>query len=112
MTQPLTKGQPHEKNNKPAHVIRDGSCKITIWRNIKTDGSHWYECVTARTFSDKDVQLKTTHSFSNAEILRTAELLRLNYNWIRNAIAEDSTDEKVGGRLLPSSETKLKPQAK
>lgn len=70
--------------NKPIHTIRDGALKVTIWQNEKAEGEgFWYEYVPGRTYTDRNDKPKTSHSFSNGDLLRFAELLRLAHHWER-----------------------------
>lgn len=77
-------------SNKPIHTIRDGACKVSIWQNPKSEGNgYWYEVTPGRTYTDASDQAKTANSFSNGDILKTAQLLEEAYRWIRNKKTKD-----------------------
>ena len=80
--------------NKPYHTIRDGACKVTIWRNEKPEGEDfWYEFVPGRTYTDKrDDTVKTSHSFGADDILIISLLLQEAWTWARGQRAKDRTE--------------------
>lgn len=66
-------------HNKPIDTFRDGALKATIWRNAAQDGGVRYTVDLARTYKGSDGQLRDTHSFSGAELLRIALLATQAY---------------------------------
>ena len=80
--------------NKPFHTIRDGACKVTIWRNEKPEGDdYWYEFVPGRTYTDKrDDQVKTSNSFGADDILIIASLMQEARVWLRGQRTQDRED--------------------
>jgi hypothetical protein len=64
---------------QPADVLRDGSLKATIWRNEGEDGP-FYSTSLARTFEDRDGNLRDAHSFSGSDLLKVSELARKAYD--------------------------------
>ena len=82
--------------NKPIHTIRDGACKVTIWRNEKPNNEgFWYEVTPGRTYTDQNDSPKTSHSFSNTDILKMAELMRAAYAFIRVQKAKDQAETQT-----------------
>ena len=64
-------------SNKP-EVIRDGSLKASLWRNQGENGP--YVTVDfARTYTDKDGNIKDSRSFSLNDVLKLSELSREAY---------------------------------
>ena len=68
-------------NQKPTETIRDGRLSASIWPQVTDDQSIFYT-VTFERLYEKDGELKNSHSFSGAELLRIAELSRLAYQKI------------------------------
>ena len=82
-------------SNKPIHTIREGACKVTIWRNDRPDGKgYWYSLNPGRTYTDTNDQPQTASDFSGGDILQIAELMRLGYHWIRQQKAKDASDAR------------------
>jgi len=67
-----------QSNDPPVAVLRDGMLKATIWEN---DGEHgvYYATVFAKSYEDKNGDLKDAHSFTGTDLLRLAELARQAY---------------------------------
>lgn len=61
--------------NTPEDTLRDGSLKASIWRNEGDKGAY-YTTTFARTYEDREGNLKDSHSFSSNDLLRVGELAR------------------------------------
>lgn len=66
------------QNRPPADVIRDGALKATIWENQSEKGAY-FTTTLAKTYEDRNGQLRDTHSLSGNDLLRGSELLRQAY---------------------------------
>lgn len=64
--------------DRPTDTLRDGNLKATIWENHGKNGSY-YTTSFARTYEDKNGNLRDTNSFSGTDLLRIAELAREAY---------------------------------
>lgn len=67
-----------EAPNRPADVLRDGALKASIWRN-ESDKGPFFSTVLAKTYEDRNGNLRDTHSFSGTDLLRVSELARQAY---------------------------------
>lgn len=79
--------------NKPAATLRDGTLKVTIWKNYDEKQKAFYTCELVRSYQDKDDKWKDTSSLSGAELLRGANLLQNAYNTILQMKAQDKAED-------------------
>jgi len=70
--------QDRSQPKQPVDTIRDGNLKASIWRN-EGDKGPFYATEFARTYKDKDGNLRDTHSFIDSDQLKIAELARKSY---------------------------------
>lgn len=66
-------------NKAPEDTLRDAHLKASIWRNEGEKGAY-YTTTLARTYKDEQGNPRDTHSFSNNDLLRVAELARGAYS--------------------------------
>ncbi len=86
-----------DQARQPADVIRDGSLKATIWRNEGEDGP-FYSTSLARTFEDRDGNLRDAHSFSGSDLLKVSELARKAYDRTAELRREEFKQERQAER--------------
>jgi len=67
-------------SNKPAHEIRFGSMKATIWANETGYGKR-YSVTPGRLYKDGK-QWKTTDSFDRDDLLLLAKVVDAAHSWI------------------------------
>jgi len=86
-------------NKKPAHTIRLGYIKATIWRNTVTKDKKertLYNTTIRRTYKDGD-GLKDTDSFGRDDLLLVAKVADLAHTWVceelRKQREEDDGEE-------------------
>ena len=60
---------------RPVETVREGRLKASIWRNEAESGAY-HSISLARTYSDKDGQLRDTQSFRAKDMLPLSELAR------------------------------------
>ncbi len=65
---------------RPAHEIRLGRIKATIWAN-QSDNGTWYNVNLSRSYKDGD-EWKSTTSFGRDELLTVAKVADLANSWI------------------------------
>ncbi|MBL4839071.1 MAG: hypothetical protein JKY34_16000 [Kordiimonadaceae bacterium] len=65
-----------EKNNGPVDTLRDGALKATIWKR-EGEKRDYFTTSFAKTYQDKEGNLKDGHSFGSNDLLGVAELARL-----------------------------------
>ncbi|MEM7651525.1 MAG: hypothetical protein AAF204_05535 [Pseudomonadota bacterium] len=62
----------------PADVLRDGALKATIWQNEGEKGPY-FTTKLAKTYEDKNGNIRDTDNFGQNDLLRIAELARSAY---------------------------------
>ncbi len=82
--------------NKPEDILRDGSLKASIWRN-EGDKGPYFTTTLAKTYEDRDGNLRDTHSFNGADLLRISELSRQAYTR-SNELYRECTQSHDNGR--------------
>jgi hypothetical protein len=80
-------------SNTPAHKLKDGALRVTIWRNTSDKGT-FYTATPSRGYKSGDDPWKETDSLNNDDILPMTELLREAYAWIRNERRADAKARK------------------
>ena len=86
---------------KPAHEIKLGKIRATIWANDSEDGI-WFSVSVARSYK-VDSNWKESTSFSRDDLPIAVKALELAYSWIwrkqlRLKQAEKSATSNVKGR--------------
>ena len=70
-------------NNKPAHEIRFGQIKATIWENDTENGTR-FSVTLAKVYKDGD-DWKETKSFSRNDLLAVSHVSQLAATWVNEA---------------------------
>jgi len=71
----------HENDKqRPAHEIRLGRIKATIWANQNDNGT-WYNVTLSRNYKDGD-EWKSSASFGRDELLTVAKAADMANTWI------------------------------
>jgi hypothetical protein len=81
------------KKSKPAHEIRLGSIKATIWQNQSENGVR-YNVSISRSYRDGDVW-KDTQSFGRDDLPRVAKCADLAYEWIFTKSSTTAEEDAV-----------------
>ena len=88
---------------RPAHEIRLGRIKATIWANQGDNGS-WYNVVLSRNYKDGD-EWKSSSSFGRDELLTVAKVADLANTWIHQNQNQDANGngngDDAGGEDIP-----------
>jgi hypothetical protein len=71
------------ESNKPAHEIRHGGLRVTIWGN-KTEAGIRYNVTQEKSYKDGE-QWKQTQSYGSADLLVLARMLEQAFDWINAA---------------------------
>jgi len=71
--------QAPQRGNGPADTLRDGPLKASIWHREVKD-KDYFNTEFAKTYKDKDGELKDTKSFGDKDLLGIAELARRAHN--------------------------------
>jgi hypothetical protein len=73
---------PENGKQRPAHEVRLGRIKATIWANQGDKGT-WYNVTLSRSYKDGD-EWKSSTSFGRDELLTVAKAADLANTWIHN----------------------------
>jgi len=81
---------PASENGKqrPAHEVRLGRIKATIWAN-QGDNGIWYNVTISRNYKDGD-EWKSSSSFGRDELLTLAKVADLANSWIHGQSQQGS----------------------
>jgi hypothetical protein len=94
--------KPPAPAQRPAHEIRLGRIKATIWANHGETGT-WYNVTLSRTYKDGD-EWKSSSSFGRDQLLTVAKVADLANSWIHDQSqssasngdgAHDRNDEEI-----------------
>lgn len=75
------------KKNEPADRIRIGRIEAALWKNTGDNGD-WYSVTLARNYEASDGKWRSTSSFSGADLIVAAEVLRLAHDRTRELQAD------------------------
>lgn len=67
--------------NKPAHEVRLGKIRVTIWPNRSPNQGTWYSVTVSRSYKDGDAW-KETSSFRRDDLPVVARAIDMAYAWI------------------------------
>lgn len=73
---------------QPEDTVRDGNIKGTIWRR-EGPKNDFFTTELAKTYRDKNGDLKDTHSFGKDDLLRVAEVARRAHNRVSALTREE-----------------------
>jgi len=71
-------------SNQPAHEIKLGAIRASIWSNRSEGQDVWFKVSIVRLYRDGD-QWKTTTSFSRDDLPLVSKAAEMAYAWIWNA---------------------------
>lgn len=74
-------GNGAEAKRPPAHVVRLGCVKVTIWVNYTRDQKPFYSSVPCRVYRTGDGEWAQSTSFDRNDLLALAEACRLASLW-------------------------------
>jgi hypothetical protein len=80
---------------RPAHEIRLGRIKATIWANQNDNGT-WFNVVLTRSYKDGD-EWKSSGSFGRDELLTVAKAADMANTWIHGQSQGPPTNGSEGG---------------
>lgn len=95
-----TQAAPQEPaKQRPAHEVRLGRIKATIWANQNDNGT-WYNVTLSRSYKDGD-EWKSSSSFGRDELLTVAEAADLANSWIHNESQSPPNNGSEGEEDIP-----------
>ncbi len=84
-----------EQSNRPETTLRDGNLKATVWRQQGKDRD-FFTTDLAKTYEDKDGNLKDSRSFGEKDLLGIAELARQAHNQVKDLRREAFQQQRQG----------------
>ena len=70
------------ERQRPAHEVRIGRLRATIWANQHETQGTWYSITLTRSYKDGSGQWKTASSFGRDDLLVLGEISRQAFHWI------------------------------
>jgi hypothetical protein len=86
---------PENGKQRPAHEIRLGRIKATIWAN-QGDNGPWYNVTLSRNYKDGD-EWKSSGSFGRDELLTVSKVADLANSWIHQQGQDPSANGSENG---------------
>ena len=80
---------PEAPKQRPAHELRFGRLKLTIWRQ-ESDKGPWYSIVPTRSYRDPQGNWHSAQSFGLDDLLLLGKMCDLADTWIRQQKAKDA----------------------
>jgi hypothetical protein len=74
---PATQGR-----QRPAHEVRIGRLRATLWANQHPEQGTWYSVTLTRSYKDGQGQWKSAQSFGRDDLLALAEVCRQAFLWV------------------------------
>jgi hypothetical protein len=99
-----SKAPPPKEKQKPAHEVRLGRIRCTIWRNEHEKGP-WYSMTLTRSYKDGD-EWKSASSFGTGDLLVLGEVARMAFHWIHRQY-----QQKNGGGQPEEAQDASTPEA-
>lgn len=94
-----------EDRTPPAEALREGPLKAAIWRNESESGA--YHSVTlARTYKDKEGNLRDTSNFRAKDMLGLSELARRAHHEVHERDREAFKEHRVAQSEQGQRQTK------
>lgn len=89
-------GSSERESVRPIHVVRYGTIKVAIWRNVVDNGQNsrpMYNCTTSRSYKERDSdEWKDTNGFGYDDLLVLSKALNDAHSWIAEQLARDSEE--------------------
>lgn len=73
---------------RPVETLRDGNIKSSIWRNTTEKGA-FYAATFARSYTDRDGNVRDATGFAGTDLLKLSELARKTYDRTGDLRRED-----------------------
>ena len=94
--QPAT--APKQERAGPAHEIRIGRLRATLWQNHHDTQGTWYSITLTRSYKDGQGQWQSAGSFGRDDLLVVGELCRQAFHWIHRQYQQKNgrADQEAG----------------
>ncbi|MEM7721480.1 MAG: hypothetical protein AAF376_03825 [Pseudomonadota bacterium] len=80
--------------NTPVTTFRNGRLKATVWENQNDKGETYFSTTLAKTYEDRNGQLKDSHSFGKGELPRVEKLAAKSFDFILDLEHDRSLERK------------------
>jgi hypothetical protein len=84
-----------KERERPAHEVRIGRIRATVWRNHSDQHGAWYSVSITRAFKQGD-QWKSAVTFGKDDLLVVAEVSRLAFHWVAQQLGGNGTEGNGG----------------
>ncbi|NRA30852.1 MAG: hypothetical protein HRU11_11395 [Parvularculaceae bacterium] len=87
----------NQRPEPPLAVLRDGAIKASIWENQGEKGAY-LTTKFAKTYEDRDGQVKDTAAFTQSVLLKVSELARQAYHEnkaLRESFQQDTPQQQT-----------------
>jgi hypothetical protein len=98
-----------EERKPPAHSIRIGRIRASLWENETDDGDKWFAATLTRSYKDGKGQWQTASSFGRDDLLTLALILEQAYLWIArqqggatSGLGSENGQAEDGGEETPA----------
>ena len=78
----------NKKNSRPAHTVRHGMVRATVWPQQGEKGA-WFNVIVDRGYRDKEGAWQKTNYLTREDLLPAARALEHAYDWIVTKQTED-----------------------
>ncbi|MBX9584728.1 MAG: hypothetical protein K2X87_30865 [Gemmataceae bacterium] len=65
----------------PAHEVRLGRIRATVWENVSENGEAWFSVTVSRSYKQGD-EWRTANSYGRYDLLVVSECCRLAFLWV------------------------------
>ena len=79
---PLQPTQPIIEKRRPAHEVRFGRIKATVWANHHPEQGNWYSVSITRLYKDGQGQWQSATSYGRDDLPLVAKVSDLAHTWI------------------------------
>jgi hypothetical protein len=79
---PLQPTQPVTEKRRPAHEVRLGRVKATVWANHHAEQGIWYSVLITRLYKDDQGQWQSAAAYGRDDLLLVAKVADLAHTWI------------------------------
>ena len=70
-----------EERQRPAHEVRIGRIRVTIWENHHEEKGNWFSMTVSRSYKQGN-DWKSASSFGRDDLLPLGEALRQAFHWL------------------------------
>lgn len=80
--QPVKPSQQATERRRPAHEVRLGRIKATVWANHHPEQGTWYSVSIQRRFKDGQGQWQSATSYGRDDLPLVAKVAEIAHTWI------------------------------